>query len=223
MHRVATADDITVTNLPSGYFPVYLLALTWWPEYCTTINEYNCSQLSGKYTQTHIGLHGLWPQYYRIPATYPTYCLDSPGGDAFDKNKLTQETWQHYQSLVPFDAEQLAQHEWAKHGTCSGLTQQQFFQKSIQAAMLTLGTPIGFQSYIGKSLSYTQLANFFGGVDRVELICDYDSTDDKYYFSQVITIWDKNTSKPLSNPGFESSCPKNKPIYIRSVGNPSKK
>lgn len=212
-----TVTSVAIKGVPSGYFSVYLLALDWWPEYCTQINDYNCSNLYGGYTATHLGLHGLWPQYYRIPPTYPTYCLDSPGGENFDKNQLTQATWNQYVSLVPVDAEELAAHQWNKHGTCSGLTQEQYFNKTIKGAINMPGTPMGLQDYIGRSLSYDKLSSFFGGENMVQLNCNYHSDEQKYYFLTAITIWDKNTGVMMANPGFVSTCPKDKPIYIRSV------
>jgi ribonuclease I len=205
-------------GMPSGCFDILVFSLNWKLEYCTNIESYNCSNLFGRYTATQLGVHGLWPQYNTSEVTYPSYCSNSPGGDTFDKNKLSYETWNNYLMLTPINGIKLAEHEWKKHGTCSGLTQEDYFRKIINKAMKLPGTPVGFEQYINTSVSYVQLANLFGKEDEILLNCDYDDNSQRYYLISVSTFWDKNnTDIQIKNPGLVGTCSKDKLIYIRGV------
>ncbi len=74
-----------------------------------------------------------------------------------------------------------------------------------------------FAQYIGKSISYLELTNLFGGKDKVILHCDYDKTHDQHYLSSVITFWNKNLDEQLNNPGLTGTCKHDKLIYIPKI------
>lgn len=96
-----------------GQFDYYALALSWSPSFCATHTDPNqCA--SGR--QLGFVLHGLWPQY---ATGYPDTCSTQPLPDA-DR--------QQYAPLYP--APKLIVHEWAKHGTCSGLAPAAYFTLS---------------------------------------------------------------------------------------------
>ena len=59
-------------------------------------------------------LHGLWPQYQR---GYPASCT---------RERLDADMEQQFAGLYP--SRFLYRHEWEKHGTCSGLSQEAFHQ-----------------------------------------------------------------------------------------------
>jgi ribonuclease T2 len=101
-----TADTSWPTLLPSnGDFDYYVLALSWAPDYCSTNpgDSQECS-LGRKYAFV---LHGLWPQYTK---GYPSNCGNEP---------LPKSVKTRFPHLYPSD--KLFDHEWSKHGTCSGL------------------------------------------------------------------------------------------------------
>lgn len=98
-------------NLPSldslGEFDYFLLALSWSPDYCATSGTDDPQQCSiGR--KLGFVLHGLWPQYNR---GYPSDCT---------REKLTDEVKSQFPGLYPSD--KLYDHEWEKHGTCTGLS-----------------------------------------------------------------------------------------------------
>ena len=77
-------------------------------------------------------IHGLWGEYNA--QEYPSYCRDIP----FNETELNQ-----YPELVKqmtkvwktcFTNSNLHfwMHEWNKHGTCSGMTQIEYFNKTLQ-------------------------------------------------------------------------------------------
>lgn len=216
-HHHGNTHFMVVNGMPSGNFSVYLLALEWLPEYCRTAKNYDCAKLRGSYTATHLGIHGLWPEYYRASPTSFQYCINSPGGYYFKRKAISQETWNEYVVLAPVGSMRLAAHEWKKHGTCSGLTQEQYFKKTVNEAMQSSTHSTSLEDYIGRSLSYQQLAGIFGGKNEVALDCHYNSHDKRYYLVEIITTWSKETGNQMRILGVHSSCPKNRPIYIRSI------
>jgi ribonuclease T2 len=95
-------------------FDFYLLNLSWSPEFCYSHRDApECANHS-----TFV-LHGLWPQNNN--GSYPEKCSDAAGPANPDA----------YKDIYP-DAG-LLQHEWQEHGTCSGLTPDQFFSDARTA------------------------------------------------------------------------------------------
>lgn len=94
----------------AGEFDYYVMALSWSPDYCAARpdDREQCSRQFG------FVLHGLWPQYQR---GYPADCSNE---------RLDGRIEQQFAGLYP--SRKLYRHEWQKHGTCSGLGQQQYHQ-----------------------------------------------------------------------------------------------
>jgi ribonuclease T2 len=98
-----------------GQFDFYVLTLSWSPDYCAKNSDpQQCK--AGK--KLGFVLHGLWPQYQK---GYPANC---------STEKLPLKVKQQFPGLFPSD--KLYNHEWEKHGTCSGKTPQQYLALSKQ-------------------------------------------------------------------------------------------
>ena len=98
-----------------GIFDYYTLALSWSPSYCATRRDPNqCAP--GR--QLGFVLHGLWPQYER---GYPQNC---------SRETIAPAVRARYLNLFP--SEKLMEHEWRKHGTCSGLDANGYFALSAK-------------------------------------------------------------------------------------------
>jgi ribonuclease T2 len=111
-------------------FDFYLLSLSWSPEYCSTSGSDDLQQCSlGK--KLGFVLHGLWPQYNQ---GYPSSC---------STEKLPDNIKQKFPGLFPSD--KLYTHEWEKHGTCSGLSPQEYFSLAGQIKN-TVNIPTAFRS-----------------------------------------------------------------------------
>ena len=115
------ASPPTATETPppaddqAGQFDFYVLALSWSPDYCATSGGNDAQQCSiGK--KLGFVLHGLWPQYDK---GYPSNC---------STQKLPKDVKAEFPALYP--SQQLYDHEWEKHGTCSGLTPEQYLALS---------------------------------------------------------------------------------------------
>lgn len=89
----------------AGVFDYYLLTLSWSPTFCLTHRENQ--QCSGK--GYGFVLHGLWPQYAN--GGWPQFCPPLV--------PLSQAA--RAKGLTLFPTQSLLEHEWKKHGTCSGL------------------------------------------------------------------------------------------------------
>jgi ribonuclease T2 len=101
-------------NVP-GKFDFYVLALSWSPDYCAAKGAQDPQQC-GQGKQLGFVLHGLWPQYNQ---GWPADCTN----EAFDRSMQQQ-----FPGLYP--SAKLYTHEWEKHGTCSGLSQEGYHQLS---------------------------------------------------------------------------------------------
>lgn len=102
-------------NVP-GAFDFYVLSLSWSPQHCASRrrpgrpDDPQCggSQMFG------FVVHGLWPQYV---TGYPESCAAPQA--------VAPELVQRMLRIMP--SPRLIQHEWDKHGTCSGLPAEQYF------------------------------------------------------------------------------------------------
>jgi ribonuclease T2 len=106
-----------------GDFDFYLLVLSWSPTHCSSDagrgrdDDLQCR--SGR--PYGFVLHGLWPQYER---GWPEFCRT-------DERDVSGSNMTAALKLSP--SEKLVQHEWEKHGTCSGLSQDDYFAAAALA------------------------------------------------------------------------------------------
>jgi ribonuclease T2 len=116
MLACALPGAVTARDLgqrPPGAFDYYVLALSWEPGFCATTTGHNAECRAPK----GFVLHGLWPQMEG--GDYPSNC----NGPALSADLRRQ--W------GPIYADpSLIDHEWPKHGTCSGLPANAYFRLS---------------------------------------------------------------------------------------------
>lgn len=105
----------------SARFDYYLLSLSWAPNYCASHPSDSSSECKAG-NHTAFVLHGLWPSSNDDPMK-PLSCAPA--------RPVASGIVQHM--LEYFPDKGLIQHEWAKHGTCSGLSSAQYFGKVEQA------------------------------------------------------------------------------------------
>ena len=105
----------TATPSSKDSFDFYVLSLSWSPDYCAGSGGDDTQQCSiGK--KLGFVLHGLWPNYTR---GYPSNC---------STQKLPAAVKAKFPNLYP--SESLYDHEWEKHGTCSGLEPEAYLTLS---------------------------------------------------------------------------------------------
>lgn len=127
---VAPADDAssgtspnTSADGPAGKnFDFYVLSLSWSPSYCATNGAQADRQQCGGARPYGFIAHGLWPQYEK---GYPQDC--PLGNDRSRGSYVPRELVTSLYDIMPSTG--LIVHEWRKHGSCSGLSQRDYFAK----------------------------------------------------------------------------------------------
>ncbi len=113
-------------------FDFYVLSLSWSPSYCEAEGaEANRQQCESGRPYAFV-VHGLWPQFRR---GFPENC-------ATDEPDVENATLRTLYDLMPSAG--LIRHQWRKHGTCSGLDQQDYFAV-LRAARESVAVPARFR------------------------------------------------------------------------------
>lgn len=126
----------------SAGFDFYLLNLSWSPEFC-----YSHPATLECATHATFVLHGLWPQ--NNGGSYPENCSNANG----------PTTPSAYGDIYPDSG--LLEHEWRAHGSCSGLSPDEFFS-TARAAYHSIKLPprlIGLTSQV--SLAPDEILGLF--------------------------------------------------------------
>jgi ribonuclease T2 len=107
-----------------GQFDFYVLSLSWSPSFCAEAAERHHDRSAGRQCGARpfsFVVHGLWPQYEK----------------GFPENCQEPAPWLEpgiIRSMLPLmPAPHLIINEWRKHGTCSGLLPQAFFDTVTKA------------------------------------------------------------------------------------------
>ena len=105
----------------AGEFDYYVLALSWSPNWCALEGDAKRSdQCHPRHDHGWI-LHGLWPQYDR---GWPSYCRTTQAPPSRSMTKAMSDI---------MGTSGLAWHQWKKHGTCSGLSANAYYDLSREA------------------------------------------------------------------------------------------
>lgn len=110
-----------------GQFSFYLLDLTHEAAWCELGNRdlRQCRNLDRVTADRRpLVLHGLWPEF-DAPGTYPTNC-------GTRSLQLSRRVRERLEPVMPGMDEDLHIHEWRKHGTCTGLDPDTYFDESIR-------------------------------------------------------------------------------------------
>jgi ribonuclease T2 len=135
-----------------GSFDYYVLSLSWAPEFCAqpgeaATNPGECT--TGRHLEFVV--HGLWPE--ANAGKSPESCGPATKVSKGLVNQLLQ--------IMPSPG--LIQHEWATHGTCTGLSQDDYFTK-VMLARAAVQVPVQMAE-IGTTAteSPTQIEKQFAG------------------------------------------------------------
>jgi len=115
-----------------GRFDYYVLSLSWSPHYCA-LPEARDETLQCGGRRHGFVVHGLWPQQ---EGGAPEFCGSS------QPRQVPPEIVEEYLPIMP--SARLIGHQWKKHGTCSGLTQEQYFA-SVRRAWEAFRVPSAFE------------------------------------------------------------------------------
>jgi ribonuclease T2 len=104
----------------AGTYDYYVMALSWSPTFCQTRGQDEEDQCGEK--GYGFILHGLWPQYEKGGG--PERCETRDSGP--DRGTVAQ-------TLAFMPSRRLINHEWRKHGACTGLGADKYFQTADRA------------------------------------------------------------------------------------------
>lgn len=102
-------------------FDFYVLALTWSPTWCSQQSRPAPQQCDGRRPYS-FAVHGLWPQFEQ---GYPRGCgsrFEDPSGIVLDE------------AGAIYPSPRLAKIQWERHGTCAGLSPEDYFDDTRRAA-----------------------------------------------------------------------------------------
>ena len=113
--QLAWADGET-----PGKFDYYVLALSWTPNFCVREVDPDHPQCA---EERGLGwtLHGLWPQY---ETGWPSFCTTAMRAPSRAMTAAEADI---------YGTSGLAWHQWRKHGTCSGLSAEEYYQTAREA------------------------------------------------------------------------------------------
>jgi ribonuclease T2 len=156
-------------NTP-GQFDFYVLALSWSPSFC----EASAERAPHRAPDQQCGgrpfsfvVHGLWPQYER---GFPAFCqVPAP--------RLNRNIVDRMLDIMP--SPRLVFHEWDRHGTCSGLSANAYFE-TVRRAHAAIKIPAAYLELDKPTMvSADEVADAFvkanPGMSRAAIAVDCDS------------------------------------------------
>jgi len=186
---------------------LYVFAYSWQPEFCYNQNTWPGCLAPEDYWRSSFTIHGLWPQY--VAGGYPADCTTEPLDESTFK-AIGMETmtkyWPNVQ-VAEYDADgninpnyySFWEHEWSKHGTCSGLTQIDYFNNTIRLTESFVTPPSVQNSIGGAPVDASKIRSEFGGSNFASLQCTAGS-----YLVGVYTCWERDSN---GHPTVQVACP----------------
>ena len=131
----------SANNRQAGVYDYYVIALNWQPSLCELRPSLRAcdGQHKGRFDANNLALHGLWPSALSDTNYAYGYCGVEDPLIAIDKKgnwcdlpmlALEDSTRDRLSQFMPGARACLHRHEWFKHGTCSGLTEEAYFRVS---------------------------------------------------------------------------------------------
>lgn len=188
-----------------GAYDYYVMALSWSPTFCQTPAADDEDEQCGKKGYGFI-LHGLWPQFENGGG--PERCETRESGP---DRKTVADT------LAFMPSRRLINHEWRKHGACTGLGAEKYFETADRAFTSLqlpqeLKTPRQPLQMNGDQLrNALKRANPNLGDDMMSLHCS------KGQLVEVRVCLDKQTKPRSCGKRMRSGCSPSKPFEIPAV------
>jgi len=160
----AKAQSDSCTGDPQGSpgdFDYYLLSLSVAPSFCDTnshaaIQKKEClNGATTDYQTNPVTVHGLWPNKDGASNDeQPRFCTNIPPGNLPDSLNSTLEKY------MPGVADGLEKCEWSKHGVCSGLSFEQYYQTVVNimpSIENTIGSTLRDNNMLGTEVKLTDI------------------------------------------------------------------
>ncbi|MBX9451294.1 MAG: ribonuclease [Mesorhizobium sp.] len=120
-------------DLPTGDgYDFFVLSLSWSPSYCAAEGSDANRQQCGTGRDHAFVVHGLWPQF---ESGWPEFC------DSAEPARVPDATVRQMLDVMPSAG--LVGHQWRKHGSCAGMSQQDYFSV-VRTARNRINIPTRF-------------------------------------------------------------------------------
>jgi ribonuclease T2 len=175
---VTLVSFIQGNELKNGADFCYVLAYSWTADFCGEKSYPGCEK-PRDFWLTNFTLHGLWPQFTDSTG-YPSFCDKDPYNPVAPEQVGMPKMLTYWPNVKSIEGDtnygSFWEHEWSKHGTCTGLTQEGYFGSAIDL-IIKYGSPKILSNAVGGSLSSDSLRIAMGGEDMVSLQCDGSQRD----------------------------------------------
>jgi len=199
-------SETALNSSSDSLFDYYVLSMSYQPEFCYLHRHemFSGCEKPNEFWKGSLTIHGLWPQ--RRDGTWPSTCSN----EKFDESTLSDLGRERFATFWPNVKVSMGspgftsfwEHEWTKHGTCSGLTQDNYFNTALTHF---LPTPDIVEEYYGRgeSILTKDLENAYihdddnGDVSKknhVVLVCSRNGK----YLSEVRICVGKNSDGSAS-------------------------
>jgi ribonuclease T2 len=184
-----------------GVFDYYVLTLSWSPSYCLT-HPQDHTQCGGR--GYGFVLHGLWPQF--DAGSWPEFCSTDV--------TLPPDAVQLGNTLYP--SPKLMEHEWQRHGTCSGLDAVGYF-RTADEALGSVHVPAAFEApTANQSLTGAQIAALFRQANPAIPADGLTVACGRGELSEVRVCLGRDLAPRSCGTGVRSSCP-GAPVSIPAI------
>ena len=167
-------------SLGGSRFDFYLLALTFESAFCDDGNQQRgqCRALDATtFRSTPLVLHGLWPENLQ-PETYPHDC----GAERVPLSAVVRARMERW---MPGIEAGLQNHEWRKHGSCTGLDSNTYYTLALDLT-----------ERVAKALAPALLANVGRSIDAATLRAAASTVDLALAPSLVLMCKNLRSSDP---------------------------
>jgi len=202
----------------AGQFDFYVFQQTWPPGFCMNQAFPGCLAPTD-YMTKHLTVHGLWPNYNAPQSGHDwPQCCDSPYGPDVNYtvfNQLSAPMHQYWPDEKSFDwpnykTSAFLQHEWGKHGTCTGLDQYTYYS-GVFTIEQSLDTPQFIQDNVGQQVALSDLFNAYATTQCQELsTCEVSFNCKNANLVSVTTCWSQDRSQRIPCPyavWMNDNCP----------------
>ena len=185
-------------------FDLYLLAQSWAPQFCCTSNGAHAKQCKKENIDdvNDLVIHGLWPAFNKpnkSGQTYPQFCPIVPSITSNDSKGLSGRM----------------KHEWEKHGTCTGINAQQYFELEQHLADSEANDTNIFISNIrdvlnnhsGESIDVADIIEYGGGPNKIAIM-----STNYCQLQEITTCWDKEKKIQIDCPVHVLSSSRNSAV-----------
>ncbi len=148
----------------AGQFDTYVFSLQWAAAFCEGKPGLpECADRTpGRFSAKNLTIHGLWPDKAGDAAHTYGYCGVDASIQALDRAatwcrmpalNLSNATMSRLTEIMPGAASCLQNHEWYKHGSCSGFTPDDYYDRA--AALVTFVSTTKFGRYLAANTGRT--------------------------------------------------------------------